>query len=749
LELGARPESQTLRRSWVLVVLAITPLVIGLVWGTYFCDGAYVTLSYARSLAAGRGLTYNAAAGGQAPLLRSPLYALALASSARLGVPLLQAALILSTLGWVATAIAVYSAGQVMRRPVTAVVSAALVVFSPVMVSTLGTEIPWVLALAWTAIALSIQKHWNAQLGVLVLMLWTRFDLGTLTLAVLLLGVRWAQERRLPLRPGLILAIAALGWGLVAAWQFGNPFLLPHLSPAEWRRSIQQLWDRGELYWLLLPLIGLGLLTATRKTFWAGLLWIIFAVLSGGAVAGPAMAVMVLFLAGLGIDWAIRWIETQDLVQLNHSTLVVGLALVAGLPLGVAQASSLLERYQSRPVIRQGLEQQVGDWLRAHSEPAATVFGSESVGYLADRPTLPWNGGDSDQAELVLLLQALIENPPRYCVSFRGIAWDRLIRTGWFQERYEPLQKFESPYDATSPFTIWGYRSSAFDLGEFRPLSVQLPGKVNLVGYQYWPDRIQPGDAVHVSIFLQATQPMTTAFRTVVRVVSSSDGVGWAQRDMITPRNIPASWWQTGQVIAERFVLTTTAETPIGAYHLNISCVEPGWSRRSFLPMYHNGNADPLYRLFLGYVVVPWQGEMDAATPVGANFGDQISLLGFEVADSLPPGGELDVTLYWEALRQPEDDYTVFVHLLDANGQIVAGHDGPPMDRRYSTKSWIPGEIVPDVHRLSLDPEIPVGTYWVKLGMYRWPSLERLSVWDRQGMEQEDQAIVLQSIEIQ
>jgi hypothetical protein len=38
--------------------------------------------------------------------------------------------------------------------------------------------------------------------------------------------------------------------------------------------------------------------------------------------------------------------------------------------------------------------------------------------------------------------------------------------------------------------------------------------------------------------------------------------------------------------------------------------------------------------------------------------------------------------------------------------------------------------------------------YRLQVGMYRWPSLERLPVWDSGGIEQVDRVIVLQSIEV-
>jgi hypothetical protein len=321
------------------------------------------------------------------------------------------------------------------------------------------------------------------------------------------------------------------------------------------------------------------------------------------------------------------------------------------------------------------------------------------------------------------------------------------MRTFWFQDGYEPLERFESPYEATSPFTIWGYRLRALEPDNRHPQNVRFPGGVDWVGYGYSPDRVQPGDAVRVNLLLQATQPITESFRTIVRLVSPQDGAAWAQQDAVTPRNVPVDWWQTGQVVAERFVLTTTPDIPIGAYQLEVSVAVPGSTKP--LAMYRRNDPAPIDRVTLGYVVVPWQGQLDEASLVDANLGNQIRLWSYEAPDALSPGEEFDVAIYWEALQPLEDDYVVFVHLLDPYGQPVAAHDSPPMDRRYPTTAWIPGDIVPDVHHLVLSPDVPAGTYRLQAGMYHWPRMERLPVWDKEGTEQPDRLILLQLIEVQ
>jgi hypothetical protein len=199
-------------------------------------------------------------------------------------------------------------------------------------------------------------------------------------------------------------------------------------------------------------------------------------------------------------------------------------------------------------------------------------------------------------------------------------------------------------------------------------------------------------------------------------------------------------------VIAEQYVLTTSTDISVGAYQVNVSVATPDSSR--LLPMYRRDDTAALDRITLGYVVVPWQGSLETAKPVSASFGDQVSLLSFESPDSLPPGAEFDVVLYWEALRPPEDDYVVFVHLLAADGQPVASHDGPPLDGRYPTTAWLPGDVVPHVVHMALDPQTPVGTYHLQVGMYQWPGMERLPVWDSEGVEQTDRVVVLQQIEV-
>jgi len=73
-----------------------------------------------------------------------------------------------------------------------------------------------------------------------------------------------------------------------------------------------------------------------------------------------------------------------------------------------------------------------------------------------------------------------------------------------------------------------------------------------------------------------------------------------------------------------------------------------------------------------------------------------------------------------------EGVYSTFVHLVDEEGQRVAGSDQQPGGAFYPTDLWRPGEILRDEHVFTVPPETSPGKYRLMVGMYSYPSLESL-----------------------
>lgn len=108
-------------------------------------------------------------------------------------------------------------------------------------------------------------------------------------------------------------------------------------------------------------------------------------------------------------------------------------------------------------------------------------------------------------------------------------------------------------------------------------------------------------------------------------------------------------------------------------------------------------------------------------------------------------GNPLRVVLYWRAEQSIAKEYSVFVHLVDVNTQIVAQQDRAPAFGLYPTTAWQAGESIVDVYEL--DVRTP-GTYTLLVGMYDPNTLERVPAFDAHGKRWGDESIVLTQITI-
>ncbi len=87
---------------------------------------------------------------------------------------------------------------------------------------------------------------------------------------------------------------------------------------------------------------------------------------------------------------------------------------------------------------------------------------------------------------------------------------------------------------------------------------------------------------------------------------------------------------------------------------------------------------------------------------------------------------QLTLTTYWQALRDVEKSYKLFVHLVDpATSDIVAQSDSIPLNWTYGTNLWQKGEQVRDVAQLSL-AGVPSGAYTLWVGWYDQENGENL-----------------------
>lgn len=97
--------------------------------------------------------------------------------------------------------------------------------------------------------------------------------------------------------------------------------------------------------------------------------------------------------------------------------------------------------------------------------------------------------------------------------------------------------------------------------------------------------------------------------------------------------------------------------------------------------------------------------------------GGPIQLMGIAV-DNVEVGGELQLVLYWQSAAPVMESYTVFVHLLDETGQLVAQQDNLPVGGLAPTNTWQPQTLIRDPYQLQLPTMLGADHYRLHIGLY-------------------------------
>jgi hypothetical protein len=266
------------------------------------------------------------------------------------------------------------------------------------------------------------------------------------------------------------------------------------------------------------------------------------------------------------------------------------------------------------------------------------------------------------------------------------------------------------------------------------PRQVALAGVMRLAGYDQSPASARPGETLTITLYWQPQSEIKRDYTSYVHLVDEA-GRGITQSDhQLGGTYYPTSLWRPGEVLRDCHILTIPQQTTPGVYRLIVG-------------MYRYPSLEPLGGAAdVGLLAVKDAGSIQTALPGAAQypteveFGERIMLLGY---DREMLAGELQLTFYWQAERSLDQNWTVFVHLLDEGGTLRSQHDGQPRAGHYPTSVWDPGEVVDDPHRLMLPTDLADGKYQVIVGLYSVESGERLPVLDSEGNPVGDSASLL------
>jgi hypothetical protein len=205
--------------------------------------------------------------------------------------------------------------------------------------------------------------------------------------------------------------------------------------------------------------------------------------------------------------------------------------------------------------------------------------------------------------------------------------------------------------------------------------------------------------------------------------------------------------WREG---ITRVEWTLPALVEPGMYRLELNVEVAGLGRVPVLSRTDEPISD---KLFIGPFKVslarPSPEELQRACPANIRFDDAIVLQSYALSERVQrPGDVVDLTLYWQSAAKIDKDYTIFVHLLDASGNVRAQIDAPPRDGAYPTSIWDAGEIVRDNYILSLPRDLAPGDYRIEVGLYEYPVLTRLIAKDANGTTLGNRLILNKTIRV-
>lgn len=196
--------------------------------------------------------------------------------------------------------------------------------------------------------------------------------------------------------------------------------------------------------------------------------------------------------------------------------------------------------------------------------------------------------------------------------------------------------------------------------------------------------------------------------------------------------------WQAGEVIRAQYDLLVPAEAPAGRHMLQVTLAGA------------DGEAAEVVSLGeLEVVAIPRRMDVpQMQVAVGASFGDVITLLGYDLDRREAKRGEtIHLTLYWQARRGMEQEYTVFTHLLDATEHISAQQDSVPMRGERPTTSWVEGEVIVDEYELAVRSDAPTGEHQIEVGLYEPGSGRRLGATGKAGEALGDR-VLLEAVQV-
>lgn len=273
---------------------------------------------------------------------------------------------------------------------------------------------------------------------------------------------------------------------------------------------------------------------------------------------------------------------------------------------------------------------------------------------------------------------------------------------------------------------------------------IAFGGKIELLDYEVEADDVSAGSHVPVRLYWRCLREMERDYTLEIEALGPRGEVYGALRAHPGNGNFPTSLWDEGETFGETYLVLIADDVPTPSLaYLRVSFHTAESSGDTLDARDRDGN--PTSATF-GQFVVRSQQEPDVEQPAYYGFDGKAALIGYRIAPSPEVESQLEITLAWEALKEIEGDYTVFVHVIDEAGELLAQHDDQPGGGRAPTSIWKEGEVIADKRVVPLTGTLGKVAFTVRLGLYDLSTMERLPVFEADGSRLPHDMVVLEYI---
>jgi hypothetical protein len=265
---------------------------------------------------------------------------------------------------------------------------------------------------------------------------------------------------------------------------------------------------------------------------------------------------------------------------------------------------------------------------------------------------------------------------------------------------------------------------------------VTFGGKIHLQHAQINQRSVEPGEPLSVSLFWGALSPLNQSYHVILaardaqgQMIGRLEAIPYAGR-------FDTQRWEPGKLFRDDYLLPIDATAQRGIATIELS-VREVYEQPPLLPV----DGAKVNQFVVGRFKV--LGALQAApapqTPFQATFASGTNkLIQLQGYDLQMEGDRRTLMLHWLCLAQPDRDYTLFVHVLDSNGTIIAQQDAQALNGAYPTSMWDAQEQIVDPR----DIELPASASSLRIGWYV-PGDARLKAFQADGSAWPDDAVVI------